>query len=130
MGFPSPAADYTEHSVTPNDACKWFGKPGQYLMRAGTASWRAGIKKDAILVIDSSRTRLAGSIVIAAIVGEYCMKRLCFHPALCLQDLDQPGMEMLIEGGDLEGEETMIFGMVTFIINDATTDEFDDIPCM
>ncbi len=58
------------------------------------------------------------------------MKRMRFHPTLSLQSLDQPDMETLIEGGDLEGEETIIFGVVTHIINDATTDEFDDIPCM
>jgi DNA polymerase V len=55
---------------------------------------------------------------------------MCFHPTLCLQSLDQPNVETLIEGGDLEGEATIIFGVVTHIINDATTDEFDDIPCM
>lgn len=130
MGFPSPAADYIEKRISPNEACKWFDKPGQYLMRAAEASWRAGIKKDAVLVIDTSRKPLAGSIVIATICGEFCMKRMCFHPALCLQGLDQPDMVTLIEGGDFEGEETIIFGVVTHIINDATTDEFDDIPCM
>jgi DNA polymerase V len=39
-------------------------------------------------------------------------------------------METLIEGGDFEGEETIVVGVVTHIINDASTDEFDDIPCM
>ena len=53
-----------------------------------------------------------------------------FSPTLSLQSLDQPDMETLIEGGDLEGEETIIVGVVTHIINDATTDEFDDIPCI
>jgi len=52
------------------------------------------------------------------------------HPALFLQALDQPDRVTLIEGGDFEGEETMIFGVVTHIINDATTDESDDFPCM
>ncbi|MFU2317776.1 HumD family translesion DNA polymerase [Rahnella sp. PCH160] len=130
MVFPSPAGDYVEKSVTPNEACKWFSRPGQFLMRAGDASWRAGIKKDVILVIDTARKPLEGSIVIATICGEFCMKRMRFYPTLALQSLDQPDVAMLIESGDLEGEETMIFGVVTFIINDATTDEFDDIPCI
>lgn len=130
MGFPSPAADYVTAKVTPNDACKWFGRPEQYLMRAAVASWRAGIKKDAILVIDAARKPQEGSIVVSNIAGEFCMKRMRLHPTLSLQDLDQPDMEVLVEGGDLEGEETIIFGVVTYIINDATTDEFDDIPCI
>jgi len=58
------------------------------------------------------------------------MKRIRFYPTLCLQMLDQPDVQTLIEGGDLEGEETIIFGVVTYIINDATSDEFDDSPCM
>lgn len=43
------------------------------------------------------------------------------HPGLCLQVLDQPDRVTLIEGGDFDREETMIFGIVTHIINDATT---------
>jgi len=39
-------------------------------------------------------------------------------------------METLIEGGYLEGEETIIFGVVTYIIDDAAAEDFDDIPCM
>jgi DNA polymerase V len=130
MGFPSPAADYVTATVTPNDACKWFGRPGQYLMRAAVASWRAGIRKDAILVIDAARKPQEGSIVVASIAGEFCMKRMRLHPTLSLLSLDQPDMEVLIERGDLEGEETIISGVVTYIINDAATDEFDGIPCI
>lgn len=39
-------------------------------------------------------------------------------------------METLIEGGDLEGEETIIVGVVTHIINDAMADDLDNIPCI
>jgi DNA polymerase V len=73
---------------------------------------------------------MLGSPAIANICKALSLKRMCFHPTLCLQSLDQPDVETLIEGGDLEGEATIIFGVVTHIINDATTDEFDDIPCM
>lgn len=130
MGFPSPATDYAEQRITPNDACKWFSKPGQYLIRSGGSSWREGIKKDSILVIDSAKRPLEGSIVIANICGEYCVKRISYSPTLCVQSLDRPDEVTLLEGGDLEGEEAIIFGVVTFIINDASTGEFDDIPCM
>ncbi|MCC3738969.1 hypothetical protein LLQ54_03640 [Rouxiella badensis] len=51
-----------------------------------------------------------------------------FSPTLSLQSLDQPDMETLIEGGDLEGEETIIVGVVTHIINDAGNQVFDDTP--
>lgn len=58
------------------------------------------------------------------------MKRIRFYPTLSLQSLDEPDMETPIEGGDLEGEETIIVGVVTYIINDAAAEDFDDIPCM
>lgn len=92
MGFPSPAGDYVEKSVTPNEACKWFSRPSLHLMRAGDAIWRDGIKKDAILVIDTALKPLEGSIVTAKFCGEFCMKRVCFHPTLSLQSLDMPDM--------------------------------------
>lgn len=130
MGFPSPAADYAANKITPNDACQWFGKPSQYLMRAGETSWRAGIKKDAMLILDASRKPCEGSIVVAAVCGEFVLRRMRFHPTLCLESLDQPDEVTLIDGGDWEGEETQIFAVVTHVINDTTTAEFDDSPFM
>lgn len=130
MGFPSPATDYATSRLTPNDACRWSDNPGQYLMRSATSSWRAGIKKDALLIIDSARKPCDGSIVVAEVCGEFLLKRMRFHPTLCLADLDQPDDVTLIDGGDWEGEETIIFGVVTHVINDTTTEEFDDSPLM
>jgi DNA polymerase V len=130
MGFSSPAADYVTNRLTPNDACHWSNNPGQYLMRSATSSWRAGIKKDALLIIDSARKPCDGSIVVAEICGEFMLKRMRFHPALCLADLYQPDDVTLIDGGDRKGEETIIFGVVTNVINDTTMEEFDDSPLM
>lgn len=67
MGYASPATDYVEKAVSPNGACNWYEKPDQYLMRAAEASWRAGIKKDAVLAVDASRKPVDGSIVVANI---------------------------------------------------------------
>ena len=81
-------------------------------------------------MVDAARKPQEGSIVIATVCGEFCMKRMRFSPTLSLQSLDQPDMETLIEGGDLEGEETIIVGVVTHIINDAMADDLDNIPCI
>ncbi|KAA8730628.1 DNA polymerase V [Ewingella americana] len=125
-GLPFSAADYATSRLTPNDVCHWSNYPGQYLMRSATSSWRAGIKKDALLIIDSARKPCDGSIVVAEVCGEFLLKRMRFHPILCLADLDQPDDVTLIDGGDWEGEETIIFGVVPHVINDMTTEEFDD----
>ncbi|WP_206023962.1 hypothetical protein [Rouxiella badensis] len=47
MAFPSPAQDYTEKQVSPNDVIKWSGNPALYLAEATNGSWRAGIKQGA-----------------------------------------------------------------------------------
>ncbi|EIC83577.1 hypothetical protein SPM24T3_15736, partial [Serratia sp. M24T3] len=81
-----------------------------------------GIKQGAVLVIDRSRTAVDGS------TGEFEVKRLKLFPTAFLESLDNVDDVRLIAGGDLEGEETMMWGVMTFIINDATTGEFDDCP--
>ncbi len=130
MGFPSPAADYVEARVSPDQVCRWGGNPAHYMVRANNTSWREGIKQDAFLIIDKSRSPVDGSLVVAIDSGEFEVKRLKLFPTACLESLDNPDEVRLIEWGDLEGEETMIWGVVTFIINDATTGEFDDCPVM
>ncbi|WP_236942746.1 S24 family peptidase [Ewingella americana] len=107
MGFPSPAADYATSRLTPNDVCHWSNNPGQYLMRSATSSWRAGIKKDALLIIDSARKPCDGSIVVAEVCGEFILKRMRIHPTLCLESLDQPDEVTLIDGGTGKGKRRL-----------------------
>lgn len=78
MGFPSPVADYATNRLTPNDVCHWSNYRGQYLMRSATSSWRAGIKKDALLIIDSARKPCDGSIVVAEVCGEFLLSACAF----------------------------------------------------
>ena len=128
MAFPSPAADYAEGRVTPNVACKWKDSPAQFLVHATDASWRAGIKKDAVLVVNKARKPVDGSLVIVDHEGEFEVKRLKTGSVMRLESLDNPEEVRLISSGDLEGSETIVWGVVTHIINDACTDEFDDCP--
>ncbi|WAT01533.1 S24 family peptidase [Rouxiella chamberiensis] len=128
MAFPSPAADYAEGRVTPNVACKWKDSPAQFLVHANDASWRAGIKKDAVLVVNKARKPVDGSLVIVDHEGEFEVKRLKTGSVMRLESLDNPEEVRLISSGDLEGSETIVWGVVTHIINDACTEEFDDCP--
>lgn len=130
MGFPSPAKDYVEPTVSPDQICRWGGNPALFMAIATNSSWREGIKQGATLVIDKSRTPVDGSIVVTTDMGEFQVMRLKLYPTACLESLDRPDEVRLIEGGDWEGQETIIWGVVTFIINDATTGEFDDCPVM
>jgi len=82
------------------------------------------------LFVNYTRTPVDDSIVIVDHMGEFEVKRLKLYPTACLQSLDNPEDIRLVEGGDLEGEETIVWGVVTYIINDACTEEFDDCPVM
>lgn len=128
MGFPSPAADYTEKPLSLDALC--IHKPAAtYFMRAGQAYLRAGIQKGATLVVDSSAKACDGSIVIVALGGEFVVKRLRLHPAPALLPLDYAGTPVPIDLDDMdENNATRIFGVMTYCVNDMRTGEFDDTP--
>ncbi|WP_241170126.1 S24 family peptidase [Serratia marcescens] len=100
MGFPSPAADYTEKPLSLDALC--IHKPhATYFMRAGQAYLRAGIQKGATLVVDASVKPCDGSIVIVALGGEFVVKRLRLHPAPALLPLDYTGTPVPIDLDDI-----------------------------
>lgn len=128
MGFPSPAADYTEKPISLDALC--IHKPhATYFMRAGQAYLRAGIQKGATLVVDASVKPCDGSIVIVALGGEFVVKRLRLHPAPVLMPVDYAGTPVPIDLDDMdENNATRIFGVMTYCVNDMRTGEFDDTP--
>lgn len=128
MGFPSPAADYTEKPLSLDALC--IHKPhATYFMRAGQAYLRAGIQKGATLVVDASVKPFDGSIVIVALGGEFVVKRLRLHPAPVLMPVDYAGTPVPIDLDDMdENNATRIFGVMTYCVNDMRTGEFDDTP--
>jgi len=128
MGFPSPAADYTEKPISLDALC--IQKPAAtYFMRAGQSNLRAGIQNGAMLVIDCSLKAHEGSIVIVALGGEFVVKRLRLHPVPALLPLDYSGTPVPIDLEDMdENAATRIFGVMTYCVNDMRTGEFDDTP--
>ncbi|NBD00713.1 DNA repair protein [Atlantibacter hermannii] len=121
MGFPSPAADFAETTLS-LDAMFIKRPHATYFMRAGQMHWRAGIMKDALLVIDSSLPALDGSIVVCALAGDYQVRRMRLYPSPHLEHLDT------FEKATLADDDDQIFGVVAYIVNDARSQEFDDIP--
>jgi len=75
-GFPSPADDHIESSLDLNDYL--INRPAAtFLVRArGTSMTGAGIFDGDILVVDKSIKVEPGQIVIAALDGEFTVKRL------------------------------------------------------
>jgi len=97
-----------------------------YLFRSGATSIYEGIRPGAILVVDSSATPVDGSIVVCIVDGEFKLRRLRRYPIPYLQHLDRPGTRDKLLSDD--ADSIKIRGVITHIVTDARTGEFDDSP--
>ncbi|MGV3739453.1 HumD family translesion DNA polymerase [Citrobacter freundii] len=129
MGFPSPAADYVETRISLDQ--QLISQPAAtYFMRASRSHFREGIIQGALLVVDASLSPCDGSLLICAIDGEFRIKRYRTHPQPHLVNLDNGRREALpVDDGGYSCAPD-IFGVITYIINDARNAEFDDCPVM
>ena len=128
MGFPSPAADYVEDRISLD--AKFIRHPNAtYFMRAGNTHYREGIIKGALLVIDCSLTVCDGSLLVCCMDGEFRVKKYRSHPRPHLLNLEN-GMVEAIPDEESCDSSRPIFGVITYIINDARSGEFDDCPVM
>lgn len=127
MGFPSPAADYEEMRISLDE--KFIKHPAAtYFMRAATTCYRAGILQGALLVIDASLKPCDGTLLVCAMEGEFRVKRYRLVPKPHLEDLSSGRKEAL--PGEEENCPPAVFGVITYIINDARAGEFDDCPAI
>ncbi len=125
MGFPSPAQDYIEKSLSLDELC--IRHPAAtFFMRAGDDCMRAGIFKDAVLVIDRDITPTHGSVVIAVVDGHHAIRRLLLRPQPALERLDGYGQPIVI---DIDADEGLvIFGVVTHVVNEMRKGVIDENP--
>ena len=114
-GFPSPADDYVEKALDLNELL--IQKPAAtFFIRAqGTSMLGAGIHPNDILVVDKSIDAVDGKIVIAAINGEFTVKRLVknFDETWVLRP-ENPEFPDIDLHEDLE---LVIWGVVTSVIH-------------
>lgn len=95
-------------------------------MKASETIYRCGIMKDALLVIDSSLNPCDCSLLICKIWGEFKVKIHRTYPQPYLENALNPRKEKL--PSHFEGIENPVFEVITYIINDTRTSEFDDCP--
>lgn len=125
MGFPSPAADYVETRISLDQ--QLINQPAAtYFMRASRSHFREGIIQGALLVVDASLSACDGSLLICAIDGEFRIKRYRTHPQPHLINLENGRREE----HPIDDDGFTVFGVITYIINDARNAEFDDCPVM
>lgn len=125
MGFPSPAMDYQESRLSLDDHCKTHA-PGVFFFRSDTNSVRKVIKSGALLIVDFGARPVDGSLVLCVLEDEFRLMRLRLYPTKYLQELDRPDRTRALPENDEDGIE--IRGVITHIVNDARTGEFDDTP--
>lgn len=127
--FQSPAQDYVDKPLSLDDMCK-LSRPYTYVLQSEISSWRAAIRKDALLILDCSATPYDGSIVMCHLGGQIAIKRLRLSPTPRLEDLDFPADFEQYDASD-ESSRIVVKGVITHIINDARSGEFvDDCPVM
>ncbi|MFP5597905.1 translesion error-prone DNA polymerase V autoproteolytic subunit [Kluyvera sp. 142486] len=111
-GFPSPAQDYVEQRIDLNKLVIRHPSATYFVRAAGDSMSGAGIGNGDLLVVDSAKTAQHGDVVIAAVDGEFTVKRLQTHPSVMLIP-ENPAYTPI----QFSGEDSLdIFGVVTHIL--------------
>ncbi|ECH9372270.1 DNA polymerase V subunit UmuD [Salmonella enterica subsp. enterica] len=115
-GFPSPAADYIEQRIDLNELLVSHPSSTYFVKATGDSMIDAGINDGDLLVVDSSRTAEHGDIVIAAVDGEFTVKRLQLRPTVQLNPMNSAYSPIIVGS-----EDTLdVFGVVTFTVKAAS----------
>lgn len=111
-GFPSPAQDYIEKRIDLNELMISHPAATYFVRAAGDSMIDAGISDGDLLIVDSSRKAEHGDIVIAAVDGEFTVKRLQFRPVIMLKPENSAYKAILIKNED----SLEVFGVVTYVV--------------
>ena len=114
-GFPSPADDYLECKLDLNTHLIQHPAATFFVKVSGDSMQNASIHSGDLLVIDKSITPSHGKIVIAAINGEFTVKRLSQQDGrvqLLPENPNYPAIDIT------EEQEMVIWGVVTHVIHE------------
>lgn len=114
-GFPSPAQDYVEQRIDLNELLINHPSATYFVKAAGDSMIEGGISEGDLLVVDSLRKAEHGDIVIAAVDGEFTVKKLQLRPSVQLNPMNSAYAPIAVGS-----EDTLnVFGVVTYIIKAA-----------
>ena len=112
-GFPSPASDFEDDELDFNRLLV-KRKASTYCLRvSGDSMIGAGIDSNDILVVDRSLTPLNGDIVVAAVDGEFTVKRFFKRVDSIVLRAENGAYPDFIYQSDREVD---LFGVVTSVI--------------
>ncbi len=111
-GFPSPAQDYVEKTLDLNEFLIRHPSATYFVRASGESMVEAGICDGDLLIVDRSIKPTHGSIIIAAVEGEFTVKKLALRPRLALVPMN-PAFSTLYPNPD----ELDVFGVVLHVIH-------------
>ena len=112
-GFPSPADDFVETRLDANDLVIDNPTATFFLRVVGDSMSGAGILPGDYIAVDRSVEPKPGAIVVAAVSGEFTVKRLVRIGDRPVLRAAHPGYADIVPGED---EEFKVFGVVRGVI--------------
>lgn len=113
-GFPSPADDYVERTLDLNEYLVEHPAATYFVRVSGDSMTGAGIHDGDVLVVDRSVEPRMGHVVVAAVDGEFTVKRLARRENTWLLEAEHPDYPPIIisECTDFE-----VWGVVRHVIH-------------
>lgn len=109
-GFPSPAQDHVEQKLSLDELLD-IDAPHTFLAQVnGDSMIGAGIYDGDVVVVSRALRASNGDIVIAAVNGDTCVKRLSLDGKLIVLRSENPDFPPRFI---MEGDELLIWGVVT-----------------
>ncbi len=115
-GFPSPADDYLESPLNLHDLLVRHPAATFFVRVSGQSMAGAGILPGDILVVDRSCETRDGGIVVAAVDGEFTVKRLRRRAGRAWLEAAHPGYPPIELAADREGQ--ILWGVVTGLVRE------------
>lgn len=113
-GFPSPATDYVEGNLDFNELLVNEAATTFVVRAEGESMLGAGIFPGDYLVVDRSLVARPGDIVIAALDGDFTVKRLKQQKDRFVLAPENPAYPVVAVD---ESSELSIWGVVTFVLH-------------
>lgn len=113
-GFPSPADDYIEEQLDLENHLVTNREATFFVRVKGLSMTGAGIYPNDILVVDRALEPKNRDVVIAALNGEFTVKRWVCHKGKYYLKPENPDFQTVEVG---EHSEFLMWGVVTFVIH-------------
>jgi DNA polymerase V len=115
-GFPSPAEGYLEETLDLNQLLISHPAATFFVRASGDSMIGAGIHSGDVLVVDRALEPKHRDIVIAALHGEFTVKRLLLKGKTVTLAPENPAFPLIPIGPE---EQLHIWGVVTYVIHKA-----------